>query len=183
MKKIILLSAMFALASCAYSDNSKNNEEIQYYSFNEKNKPVVKKEDIYITRVTKTETLNSEIASISSKYNGSKAIGSWEFSQKPSKKLKDEITDKAVELGANNIILFEKKNCGNIDIKKNQVEAKPGNNCYYILYYNLPADVKQAKETNEVKEVKEIKEVKEPKAAKTLTEEPKQESSNKEVSK
>ena len=148
MKKIILLSAIFTLSSCSYFNGSKKNEEMQYYSFNEKNKQVVKKEDIYITRVTKTETLAAETAYLNSKYgNHSKPIGSWDFSQKPSAKLKDEITNKAIELGANHIVIFEKKDCVNIDIKKNEVEKLTGTNCYHILYYNLPIEIKEAKTT------------------------------------
>jgi len=146
MKKILLLSAILALSSCSYFNGGKNNEEMQYYSFNEKNKQIVKKEDIYITKVTKTETLAAEIAYLNSKYiANSKPIGSWDFSQKPSAKLKDELTDKAVELGANHILIFEKKDCGNIDIKRNEVEKLPGTNCYRVLYYNLPIDVKEIK--------------------------------------
>lgn len=148
MKKVILLSAIVVLSSCSYFNNGKNNEEMQYFGFNEKNKPVIKKEDIYITRVTKTETLAGEIAYIKDRYGiYAKPIGSWDFSQKPSAKLKDEITDKAVELGANNIIIFEKKDCGNIDLKRNEVEKLPGTNCYRILYYNLPVDLKDNKES------------------------------------
>ena len=116
MKKIILkvisLAIIFNLAACA---NGKRNEEIQYYSFNEKNKASVKKADIYITRVTKAETLATNIADITSKHGSNvKQIGSWDFTQKPSSTTKDEITNKAVELGANYVIIFEKKDCDTI---------------------------------------------------------------------
>ena len=138
--KTISLLVIFGLAACS---NGKRNEEMQFYGFNEKNKASVRKDEIYMTRVTKVETLNAHIADITSKYgNNAKQIGSWDFTQKPSKTLKDEITSKAVELGANYVIALEKKDCDTIDIVKNNVEPLVGSNCHHILYYNLPIGVK-----------------------------------------
>ncbi len=140
MKKIILLASVLALASCASLFNgSKKHEEFEYFSFNEKNKPSIRKPDIYMTKVTKIESLNSSIAEVNSKYDHKvKPVGSWEFSQKPSKTLKDEILNKAIELGANYVIMFEKKDCDTIDFKKGDFEALVGTNCYKMVYYYVP---------------------------------------------
>ncbi len=140
MKKIILLLVALGLVSCIKS--VKYNEEIQHYSFNERRKAVVQKFDIYFTKVTKPETLSSSISNIKSK-NNSKLVGSWDFSQKPSKTLKDEIENKAIELGANHIILFEKKNCEDIDMKTHHVQSSEGSRCYRIWYYYVPEVVKK----------------------------------------
>jgi len=140
MKNIILLLVALGLISCAKS--VKNNEEIQYYNFNERQKAVVQKDDIYLTKVTKSETLSGSLSNISSKKN-SKLIGSWDFSQNPSKTLKGEIEDKAVELGANHIVLFEKKNCEDIDMTTYEIKSSEKSHCYRIWYYQVPEDMKK----------------------------------------
>ena len=140
MKNIILLLIALGLISCVKS--VKSNEEIQYYSFNERQKAVVQKADIYLTKVTKSETLSSSIAGSRSQKN-SKLVGSWDFSQNPSKTLKNEIENKAVELGANHIILFEKKNCEDIDMRTFEVKNSEESLCYRIWYYHIPEDMKK----------------------------------------
>ncbi|MFT6332440.1 MAG: hypothetical protein ACJAW3_000777 [Lentimonas sp.] len=136
---IIILS--FAISSCTLQ-NQKRHEEFQYFNFNEKDKPNVKKSDIYFTKVTKIQTLNGSINQVEYDYKGSaKQVSSWEFSQKSSKTLKEEITDKAIEYGANYVILFEKKNCENINLASGNIDPMEGSYCYRIFYYNRP-DIK-----------------------------------------
>ncbi len=140
MKNIILLLVALGLISCV--KGVKNNEEIQYYNFNERQKAAVQIADIYITKVTKPETLSSSITSVKSK-DGSKLVGSWDFSQTPSKTLKNEIKNKAVELGANHILLFEQKNCENINMLTYAVQSSDQSYCYRIWYHYVPElDVK-----------------------------------------
>jgi hypothetical protein len=117
------------LISCV--NGVKNNEEIQYYNFNESQKADIQKDNIYLTKVTKSETLTSSLENIRSKKN-SKLIGSWDFSQIPSKTLKNEIENKAVELGANHIVLFEKKNCEDIDMATYRIQDSEASYCYRI---------------------------------------------------
>lgn len=159
MKKVLILLSIIALSSCSYFLYDKNNEEVQYFSFNEKTKLKVRKDEIYLTKVTKSDTLSEVTADIKSKYgNSAKLIGSWEFSQRPSKELKDEITNKAIEFGSNHIVMFEKKDCYNLD-KKNEVEvAKSGFNCYRIFYYTQPDEYKNNKETKSSKAVETLAE-------------------------
>jgi hypothetical protein len=134
MKKITLLLTTLTLFSCATYNNIKNNEEFQYYDFNEKAKSIVDKSDIYITKVTKTETFSNSVSNIKSKENV-KLVGSWDFSQAPSKTIQHEINNKATHLGANHIVIFEKKNCQNTSTKDSTPATQ---NCYNILYYYVP---------------------------------------------
>jgi hypothetical protein len=96
----------------------------------------------HLSKVTKPETLSYSITNVSSKKDA-KLAGSWDFSQTPSKTLKNEIESKAIELGANHIILFEKKNCEDIDMKTYDVQTLEGSHCYRIWYYHSPEKVKE----------------------------------------
>ncbi|MFT6077428.1 MAG: hypothetical protein ACJA02_000936 [Myxococcota bacterium] len=138
MKKLILLVTILCLSSCV---NKKANEEFQFFSLNERNKPIVKKSDIYLTKVTRFNTFDKATAKVVSKYNNKVDVsGSWSFVQKPSKTLKEEMFTKAIDLGANYIIMFEKTNCDALDIERGRFEFLEGTNCYRIDYYNLPEE-------------------------------------------
>ncbi|MFT7087672.1 MAG: hypothetical protein ACJAZX_001112 [Rickettsiales bacterium] len=140
MKNIILLTTIFCLSSCALlSKNEKRNEEYQYYSFNERSKPTIERLDIFMTKVTKFDTFADATKEVKDKYQDQvRPVGSWDFSQKPSQTLKGEILNKAIDLGANYVVMFEKRNCDILDLKRSRFEAIEGFNCYGILYYNLP---------------------------------------------
>lgn len=145
MKKIILAAAIvFTLSSCALLDllnHKKRNEEFEYFAFNEKNKATIHKGDVYVTKLTKIDSLNTALYEVRTRFaNDAKHIGSWDFSSKPSQAIRDEIDAKAIELGANYIILFEKRDCDYIDLARGTITGLEGNNCYIILYYYLPAE-------------------------------------------
>lgn len=134
MKKLALFAALLAITSCALF-GSKRHEEFEYYGFNETNKTTVRKSEVILTKVSKVESLNNAIDEVKNK-SGVKKVASWDFSSKPSKTLQDEIIAKAIEYGANQIILFERKDCDTIDLKKDDVDTLKGTNCYRIYYYN-----------------------------------------------
>lgn len=145
MKKIILFaSILLTLSSCALLDllnKKKRNEEFEYFAFNEKTKAAINKSDVYVTKLTKIDSLNTALYEVRTRFaNDAKHIGSWDFSAKPSEILNDEINAKAIELGANYIILFEKRDCDYIDLVRGTITGLEGNNCYIILYYHLPAE-------------------------------------------
>ncbi|MFT7098817.1 MAG: hypothetical protein ACJAS6_000683 [Rickettsiales bacterium] len=143
MKKLILLATILCLTSCI---NKKSNEEFQFFSFNEENKPIIKKSDIYLTKVTRFNSFFKATEKVAKDYNGKIDIsGSWDFSQKPSKKLKDEIFNKAIKLGSNYIIMFEKTNCSILDLERGRFDSEEGINCYSAQYYNLPEELTETK--------------------------------------